>query len=68
MKRVLDIGGKKLRDEIKRLKRSGLKTEPAFAKLLFLDGDPYQAFLALEDKNTEALNKLISKPLKLLGV
>lgn len=34
-----------LRIEILKLKQSGFKTEPAFAKVLALPGDPYQAIL-----------------------
>lgn len=34
-----------LRNEILKLKQSGFKTEPAFAKVLALPGDPFQAIL-----------------------
>ena len=36
------------RSEIRRLKSSGLKTEEAFAHLLGLEGDPYQALLKIK--------------------
>ncbi len=43
--KILEERGENFRQEIIRLKKSGLKTEPAFAKLLKLKGDPYQALL-----------------------
>ncbi|MCH7408341.1 DUF4269 domain-containing protein [Belliella sp. DSM 111904] len=42
--------GEEFRQEIIALKRQGFKTEPAFAKLLGLKGDPYEALLALENE------------------
>ena len=40
--------GPEFRQGIIDLKKSGYKTEPAFAKLLGLDGDPYEALLQFE--------------------
>ena len=37
--------GPAFKEQIRGLKRNGLKTEPAFAKLLGLNGDPYRAVL-----------------------
>ena len=59
MERTLKIGGGTLRQKVKALKRSGLKTEPAFAKILGLSGDPYLAFLGLEKLNEDQLSELI---------
>ncbi len=46
--KVLVEKGEKFRQEIVKLKRQGLKTEPAFAKLLGLVGNPYQELLRLK--------------------
>ncbi|SOD20430.1 DUF4269 domain-containing protein [Pedobacter xixiisoli] len=43
---ILQERGEGFRLKIIELKRSGYKTEPAFAKLLRLDGDPYEALLS----------------------
>ena len=58
-KKILDIGGNKLKEEIKKLKRAGLKTEPAFAKYLGLKGDPFEEMLKLSLQSEEELFKLI---------
>ncbi|EPC8417558.1 DUF4269 domain-containing protein [Bacillus wiedmannii] len=36
-----------IREEILRLKENGLKTEPAFAQVLNIDGDPYEGLILL---------------------
>lgn len=48
-----------LRTEVLRLKRLGIKTEPAFAEILRLPGDPYEAMLKLETKTNGELNEMI---------
>ena len=45
--RLLESGGEEAREEIRRLKSGGLKTEPAFARYFGLEGDPYEALLRL---------------------
>jgi hypothetical protein len=47
--RVLVVGGEVVRQALRTLKVGGMKTEPALAQLLNLEGDPYQAVLALEE-------------------
>jgi len=42
---ILEENGEDFRHKIIELKKSGIKTEPAFAKLLNLKGDPYEALL-----------------------
>jgi hypothetical protein len=46
--KLLQKYDKTFRDEIIRLKQNGYKTEPAFAKVLHLKGDPYKALLDFE--------------------
>ncbi|WP_420793134.1 DUF4269 domain-containing protein [Paenibacillus polymyxa] len=56
---LLTLGGKRLMESIIQLKILGFKTEPAFAKLLGLDGDAYEALLKLEDWTDEELRRLL---------
>jgi len=46
--KLLLAKGKKFRQDIIDLKKQGYKTEPAFAKLLKLEGDAYQELLKLQ--------------------
>ena len=46
--KLLERRGEPFCKEVLDLKRSGMKTEPAFAKVLKLEGDPYDALLKLE--------------------
>ncbi len=54
--RLLNKFGEAFRKKVIALKKQGYKTEPAFAKLLGLPGDPYQALLQLEEATGEHLN------------
>lgn len=53
---ILAVYGAGFQEEIIALKRKGYKTEPAFAYLLGLTGDPYEALLEFEH-NLEILPK-----------
>lgn len=46
--RILMEKGEAFRKNIIELKEGGMKTEPAFAKLLGLKGDPYETLLSLD--------------------
>ena len=57
--RLLALGGEPLQSAIIALKRSGLKTEPAFARHLGIHGDPYLALLELETLTDGGLRRLL---------
>lgn len=46
--KILLEKGEKFRQEIIKLKEEGIKTEPAFAKLLGLEGNPYEELLKFD--------------------
>ena len=59
-KRILDLGGSILRQKVIDLKNKSFKTEPIFAGLLGLYGNPYEELLSLEDMSDEYIVKLFS--------
>ena len=56
--RLLALFGQSFRAEVMALRARGLKTEPAFAEVLGLPGDPYEALLGLEALSDDALRAL----------
>lgn len=58
-KRLLDLGGKKLKEEIRKLKILGMKTEPAFASYFGLKGNPFEEMLDLSLLSEEELFKFV---------
>ena len=58
--RLLKIGGPIFQNQIKTAREQGLKTEPAFAQVLGLQGDPYQQLLLLQRKTHEELSALFA--------
>jgi hypothetical protein len=56
--RLLAVGGAALRERVRALKVRGMKTEPAFAHVLELVGDPYLALLELETWSLDELRSL----------
>jgi len=57
-KRLLQLD-RQLIEPVLKLKKSGMKTEPAFARILGLSGDPYEAMLLLENYSDHYLMRLI---------
>ncbi|GEM_PF-193705 len=53
--RLLALGGEDARRAIRRLKREGLKTEPAFARYFGITGDPFARLLELAELDDAAL-------------
>ncbi|MEM8641328.1 MAG: DUF4269 domain-containing protein [Cyanobacteria bacterium P01_G01_bin.54] len=47
--RLLELGGEAVRRRVRQLKQAGLKTEPAFAAVFVLVGDPYEVLLGLAE-------------------
>jgi hypothetical protein len=57
--RLLSLAAAEFRTAVLTAKRDGLKNEPAFAHLLGLTSDPYEAVLALEPKSDKMLGALL---------
>ena len=59
--RLLKLGGAPLRNDIQSLRAKGLKTEPAFAEALELQGDPYDAILQLSSASESELQLILNQ-------
>ncbi|MTI70570.1 MAG: DUF4269 domain-containing protein [Firmicutes bacterium] len=57
--RLLKLGGEGFRREIMKLKKEGIKTEPAFTRCLNIEGNPYIKLLGLENFSDEKLLEMI---------
>lgn len=60
-RRLLHLGGPTFRDAVMQARGMGAKTEPAFAQVLGLPGDPYAAMLALSALDDAALRTRIDQ-------
>ncbi len=58
-RKLLALGGSNFRAAVMAQRNNGMKTEPAFAAVLSLDGDPYQALLNLECCSDMSLTALL---------
>lgn len=58
-RRLLAIGGARFRAAVMALRGEGVKTEPAFARVLGIEGDPYAALLGLEAGDDAGLLRVL---------
>lgn len=56
--RLLKFGGEEFASRIRRARASGTKTEPAFAEVLRLEGDPFERLLEIQRWGTPELRSL----------
>lgn len=57
--RLLKVGGTSFAEKVQSARQKGLKTEPAFAKVLGLPGDPYKELLNIQKKSHAELKSLM---------
>lgn len=53
--RLLQVFGPDLQHEVRLLKQKGIKTEPAFAMALGIEGDPFEEILKLEELSEDEI-------------
>jgi predicted metalloenzyme YecM len=59
--RLLNLGGAAFKKEIKRARLTGIKTEPAFAKILNIQDDPYKGLLELQKKDSAFIKGVMNE-------
>ncbi|WGR92519.1 DUF4269 domain-containing protein [Bradyrhizobium sp. ISRA443] len=59
-RRLLALGGGRLRQAVSAQRAAGMKTEPAFAAVLGIGGDPYRELLALAAASDAELRALLA--------
>jgi hypothetical protein len=59
MARLINLGGESFRDTLRSAKLAGIKSEPAIAEILKLQGNPYDSVAALLDIPDSALLQLL---------
>lgn len=62
--RILEIAGDEVRQSIIKLKQAGLKTEPAFAKLLGIEDEPFAHLLMLSEWSDDRLRTYVINNIK----
>ncbi|EQC47900.1 DUF4269 domain-containing protein [Bacteriovorax sp. Seq25_V] len=61
-KRILAIFGSRVKNEIRKYKNLGIKTELAFAKYFNIQGDPYDELAKLQSFSDEKLLNILKEP------
>lgn len=61
MERLKRLGGEGFCEQIRSLKRTGVKTESAMCRLLNIPGDPYQEILTLETLSDCELTQMLNR-------
>ncbi len=56
--RLLTLYGNDFKNKVIKLKKEGMKTEPAFASLLNLKGNPYKELLLFENYTDEEIKNI----------
>ncbi|NLC65985.1 MAG: DUF4269 domain-containing protein [Clostridium sp.] len=56
--RILSLYGNDFKKKVIQLKKEGIKTEPAFARLLNLKGNPYEELLLFENYTDEEIENI----------
>lgn len=59
--RILKLANAEFRNKILELKKSGIKTEPAFAQILKIPGDSYAGMIELHRKSESEIKKYLVK-------
>ena len=53
---IIQLRGEEFAEQVRQLKRSGMKTEPAFCRLLGIEGDPYMDLLLYNPADNSIIN------------
>jgi len=61
--RILKLRGESDKEQLRKLKSAGWKTEPAFALAYKLEGDPYETLLEMYDWSNEQLEAFLKNAL-----
>ncbi|MGV2828374.1 DUF4269 domain-containing protein [Myxosarcina sp. GI1(2024)] len=61
MKRLVAIGGSDFTEKVRKLKESGIKTEPAICRVLEISGEPFTAVLDIENWTDSEIQEHVAR-------